>query len=49
VNGISQININKLTEFGGLRLSQTPAGSSMPVSPGLPSQVGAIDSGWWNS
>lgn len=46
-NGIAAINISKVTEFAGKRILTTPTGGSIPASPGLPSQVGALDSGWW--
>lgn len=46
--GISVIKVDKVTKFAGFRLSITPAGSSIPVTVGLPSREGHIDSSWIN-
>lgn len=45
-SGISTLTVEKVTKFAGFRLSATPAGSSIPVTPGLPSRESHIHPGW---
>lgn len=44
--GITSMNIEKVTKFAGYRLSATPLGKSIPVTAGLPSRESHIDAGW---
>lgn len=44
---ITSMNIEKVTKFAGYRLSATPLGKSIPVTPGLPSRESHIDAGWF--
>ncbi|MNB61138.1 hypothetical protein D3C76_136460 [compost metagenome] len=44
---ITSMNIEKVTKFAGFRLSATPLGKSIPVTPGLPSRESHLDAGWF--
>lgn len=45
---ISTIKVDKVTKFGGFRLSTSPLGASIPVTAGLPSREAHLDTGWLN-
>lgn len=45
-SGISIIDVTKVTKFAGFRLSTVPAGSSIPVTSGLPSREAHLDPTW---
>lgn len=45
-SAITIISVNKVTKFAGFRLSTSPAGNSVPVTPGLPSRESHLDTGW---
>jgi hypothetical protein len=45
-SGISVIDVTKVTKFAGFRLSTVPAGSSIPVTAGLPSREAHLDPTW---
>lgn len=45
---ITTIKVDKVTKFAGFRISIAPLGSSIPVTPGLPSREAHLDSGWLN-
>lgn len=45
-SSITVISVNKVTKFAGFRLSTSPAGNSVPVTPGLPSRESHLDAGW---